>query len=172
MFFDIYCYLCEQKGVSKNKAATEIGLSNSTVTKWKKTKATPDSSTLSKVAKYFGVTIDFLLGTTPESYLAWSEYRLAKAKKEYERETDQAKLDELALEIDAFTESISDQKLSIALIDLGKNKKTPTAQSDGLQAVLQEVTDLLQRATPELRQAVLETLRASVSPRESTQDKP
>ena len=61
MFYDRFKEMCTKKGVSCNKAATEIGLSNSTATKWKKTGATPDAKTISKIAEYFGVTVDFLL---------------------------------------------------------------------------------------------------------------
>lgn len=64
MFFDIFYELCKKKGVSCKKAAEEIGLSNSITTKWKKTGATPGGETLEKVAKYFGVSTDYLLGKT------------------------------------------------------------------------------------------------------------
>ena len=46
MFYDIYKALCEQRGVSLSRAAAEIGLSNATVTKWKKTGAAPGGDTL------------------------------------------------------------------------------------------------------------------------------
>lgn len=62
MFFDIFYELCKAKGVSCKKAAEEIGLSNSITTKWKKTGATPSGETLDKVAAYFGVSTDYLLG--------------------------------------------------------------------------------------------------------------
>ena len=62
MFFDIFYELCKKKGVSCKKAAEEIGLSNSITTKWKKTGATPSGDTLDKVAAYFKVSTDFLLG--------------------------------------------------------------------------------------------------------------
>ena len=62
MFYDRFRQLCERKGVSCNKAALEIGLSNATPTKWKKTGATPVGDTLDKIAAYFGVTTDYLLG--------------------------------------------------------------------------------------------------------------
>lgn len=61
MFYDRFKSLCSQKGVSCNKAATEMGLSSSTPTKWKKTGAAPDSRTLSMVSAYFGVPISSLL---------------------------------------------------------------------------------------------------------------
>lgn len=66
MFYDKFKELCKARSVSVSKAATDIGLSNSTPTKWKNTNATPDSTTLSKIADYFGVTIDYLLGTEKE----------------------------------------------------------------------------------------------------------
>lgn len=62
MFYDRFKQLCERKGVSCNKAALEIGLSNATPTKWKKTGATPVGDTLDKIAAYFGVSTDYLLG--------------------------------------------------------------------------------------------------------------
>lgn len=61
MFYDIYDSLCRRKGVSRSRAASDIGLSNSTVTKWKKTAATPSGETLSKIAAYFGVSMDELV---------------------------------------------------------------------------------------------------------------
>lgn len=62
MFYDRFKQLCDQKGVSCNKAALEIGLSNATPTKWKKTGATPVGETLDKIAAYFNVSTDYLLG--------------------------------------------------------------------------------------------------------------
>lgn len=66
MFYDRFKQLCDDRGVSCNKAALEIGLSNATPTKWRKTGATPNSETLQKIAGYFGVTIQFLLGQETE----------------------------------------------------------------------------------------------------------
>lgn len=66
MFYDRFKQLCEKKGVSCNKAAIEIGLSNATPTKWKKTGATPVGETLDRIAAYFDVSTDFLLGIEPK----------------------------------------------------------------------------------------------------------
>lgn len=62
MFYDKFKELCAQKKISVSRAATDIGLSNSTPTKWKKTGATPDGSTLVRIADYFGVSVDALMG--------------------------------------------------------------------------------------------------------------
>jgi len=60
-FFETYERLCRYKGMSDSAAAAEIGLSNSTVTSWKNG-ALPRKPTIKKVADYFGVTIDQMLG--------------------------------------------------------------------------------------------------------------
>lgn len=80
MFYDTFRRLCKEKGVSCNKAALEIGLSNSTPTKWKKTGAIPDSSTLSRVSRYFGVTNDYLLGFTIEAQIDDAAYKIKGLK--------------------------------------------------------------------------------------------
>ena len=61
MFYDVYTQLCNAKGVSRSRAAADMGLSNSTVTKWKKTGATPSGETMAKIAAYFGVSVDDLI---------------------------------------------------------------------------------------------------------------
>ena len=78
-FYDIYQALCEQRGVSLRRAAAEIGLSNATVTKWKKTGAAPGGDTLTKVAAYFGVSVDKLLGveTPPAASLGLDDFTYA-----------------------------------------------------------------------------------------------
>lgn len=64
MFYDLYVRLCQEKNVSPTRAAIEIGISKATPTTWKKRGLTPQGETLGKIAEYFGVTTDFLLGKT------------------------------------------------------------------------------------------------------------
>lgn len=61
MFYDLFKNLCDEKGVSVSKACLEMGLSRSIAAKWKNTKTNPSADVLPKIAKYFGVTTDFLL---------------------------------------------------------------------------------------------------------------
>lgn len=65
MFFDVFSKLCEEKGVSRYKACTDVGLNRAAVAKWKNG-AIPTGATLSKLSAYFGVTTDYLLGTETE----------------------------------------------------------------------------------------------------------
>ena len=61
MFWDIFVSLCAKSGASPNGVAKEIGASSGSVTTWKQGR-TPHNSTLIKIANYFGVSVDYLLG--------------------------------------------------------------------------------------------------------------
>ena len=61
MFYDLFKTLCDEKGVSVSKACIEMGLSRSIAAKWKNTKTNPSAEVIPKIAKYFGVTADYLL---------------------------------------------------------------------------------------------------------------
>lgn len=63
MFYDRFVQICTDRGVSPSRAATEAGLSKSTVTKWKNTPdAEPTGAALKKLSDYFGISISELLG--------------------------------------------------------------------------------------------------------------
>lgn len=66
MFYDLFCELCEKKGVAPTRAALEMGLSKATPTSWKNKKITPQAAQLQKIASYFDVSIDYLLGAETE----------------------------------------------------------------------------------------------------------
>lgn len=62
MFFNTYAALCAGVGKKPTTVALELGISKSTVSNWKKGGHTPHAAQLQKIADYFGVTVDFLLG--------------------------------------------------------------------------------------------------------------
>jgi transcriptional regulator with XRE-family HTH domain len=63
VFYDKFVKICNDHGVSPSKAATEAGLSKSTVTKWKTTPdAQPTGNAIKKLAAYFAIPISELLG--------------------------------------------------------------------------------------------------------------
>lgn len=66
MFYDRFHELCIERGISVTKATEEIGLARSIGTKWKNTGATPNGTTLEKIAAYFGVSVADLLGEEKE----------------------------------------------------------------------------------------------------------
>lgn len=63
MFWDNLIKLCNNRGVSPNGVCLELGLSNATATKWKNG-AIPRNATLKRIADYFDVSVDYLLGRT------------------------------------------------------------------------------------------------------------
>lgn len=56
--------LANQRGISLPALEAELGFGNSTIVKWDK--STPNAEKLNAVAKYFGVTMDYLLNGTDE----------------------------------------------------------------------------------------------------------
>ena len=65
MFFNRFKQLCDQKNISVYRACTDIGLNRSAVAKWKNG-GKPNGSTAAKLAAYFGVTTDYLLGQSED----------------------------------------------------------------------------------------------------------
>ena len=61
MFFNRFKQLCDRKNISVYRACTDIGLNRSAVAKWKNG-GKPNGSTAARLADYFGVTTDYLLG--------------------------------------------------------------------------------------------------------------
>lgn len=55
--------LCAENNITLNKLESEIGMSTSSISKWK-SKFTPTIDKISKVAKYFNVSIDYIVGTS------------------------------------------------------------------------------------------------------------
>ena len=64
MFYDVFIELCAKNNVSPSKVASDCGISNGMPSHWKRGNI-PSSVTLVKLAKYFGVTPEYLLGKDP-----------------------------------------------------------------------------------------------------------
>ena len=60
-FFARFEALCRERSTTPNAVAREIGASSGSVTAWKRGTA-PRNATLAKIAAYFGVSTDYLLG--------------------------------------------------------------------------------------------------------------
>ncbi len=68
MFFEKFEFLCKQKGISPSKASKEIGFSKGSVSRWRKSymqgvNLKPGIGTAQLIAQYFGVSLDYLLGS-------------------------------------------------------------------------------------------------------------
>ena len=58
--------LMEERGVNGKQLTTELELAQSTLSEWKKGKAKPSHDAIIKLADYFGVSTDYLLGRTDD----------------------------------------------------------------------------------------------------------
>lgn len=63
MFWQRFYDLCLENGKKPNPVCKELGFSSATATHWKAGQQ-PGSASLDKIAKYFGVSVDYLLGKT------------------------------------------------------------------------------------------------------------
>lgn len=84
MFYDIVNNLCKERKTTITRMAEDIGLSNAAPTSWRKG-SEPKLSTLKKISKYFGVSIDYLQGKeqketpTPKSERKYSPEQVLEA---------------------------------------------------------------------------------------------
>ena len=65
MFYDIFSNLCIMHKTTPATVAKELEITNAAVSKWRQG-AAPRDFTLRKIADYFGVTVDYLLGKEQE----------------------------------------------------------------------------------------------------------
>lgn len=63
MFFTVFESLCKQNGKSATAVGNELGISKTTISYWRNTKGViPKQDALVKIANYFNVSADYLLG--------------------------------------------------------------------------------------------------------------
>lgn len=70
MFYDVYVSLCSRTGKKPSVVAAELGIPKSNVTNWKKNGYTPRGEALQRIADYFGVSTDVLLGQESDKPVA------------------------------------------------------------------------------------------------------
>jgi len=62
--YEIFRQLLQENKLSANKFATIVGISQSTLSDWKRNVSVPKTDKLQIIASYFDVSIDYLLGKT------------------------------------------------------------------------------------------------------------
>ena len=60
--YDTVMLLCSENGITKTKLERDCGFSQNSINKW--AAQSPSADKLAKVADYFGVSVDYLLGKT------------------------------------------------------------------------------------------------------------
>ena len=64
--YEIFEKLLMERGVTAYKVAKATGISTGSMTDWKKGRRAPKVDKLQKIADYFGVSVDYLLGNEPK----------------------------------------------------------------------------------------------------------
>ena len=62
MFLEILLNLIAEKGITKNKLLTDLKINHNAFVSWEQRGTIPSGETLLKIADYFGVSVDYLLG--------------------------------------------------------------------------------------------------------------
>lgn len=73
--------LMTERGISAAQLTKDAYLTVGSITQWKKGTAKPSAENLSKLADYFGVSVDYLLGRTEirETVTAENQFKIKKA---------------------------------------------------------------------------------------------
>lgn len=70
MFYEIFDRLCRENHTSPFSVCIKLGFSRSTPSYWKRSGGIPKRDALEKIAAYFNVPVDYLLGRTEEKETA------------------------------------------------------------------------------------------------------
>ena len=100
--YEIYCKLKNLRGCKDSDVARVTGITRSTFSDWKKGKSTPKQDKLQKIAEYFNVSVDYLIGATDNPQRNEDKSLLHSVYFEYMREAQEKNIhpDELRLAID------------------------------------------------------------------------
>ncbi len=96
VFFEKYCALCKERGLSPTAATVSIGVSRGSVTAWRKGERLPSASVLQKIADFFDVTVDYLLSDGAQSTTAEDDESLNEYLNELKNREDMRILFSLA----------------------------------------------------------------------------
>ena len=66
LFITVLEGLLREKGITASKMLADLGMNKSSVLNWKTRGTVPSGATLQKIADYFGVSVDYLLGKTEQ----------------------------------------------------------------------------------------------------------
>lgn len=61
IMYEIFSKLLQEHGITPYKVSKETGVSQSTLSDWKRGVSTPKQDKLQKIADYFGVTLEYLM---------------------------------------------------------------------------------------------------------------
>ena len=115
MFWERFYSLCEKSNIKPNPLAKQLGISSGVLNKWKNG-GIPNSNALIKIADYFSVSVDFLLGRTDNFHNSLSD---DKEQSENNLSSDEQKL------IDIYNGISDDDKILLMAFGLQLQRNMP-----------------------------------------------
>ena len=91
MFYETFCRLCQIHSLTPSGAATKIGFNRASVTMWKSTGKAPKQELLLKIADFFGVTTDYLLGYDIQAKIDHLSYQIDQLREDLRTASGQKK---------------------------------------------------------------------------------
>lgn len=85
MFQTTLKILREKRGISQAKLAQDLGVAQSTVGMWENGKNKPEYDTLLNIAKYFNVSVDYLISENESSALPYDPDTAAAMEEAFDR---------------------------------------------------------------------------------------
>lgn len=113
--YEIYQRLLDEKGLKNADVARDTGISNMTLSDWKRGKSIPKSDKIRKIAEYLNVSVDYLM-TGKEV-----EFIVETAKTDVLLTKMPSKIKEYALKLAELPKEKQDQIMS--LIDMLEDRK-------------------------------------------------
>ena len=129
MFYETFCRLCQIHSLTPSGAAAKIGFNRASVTMWKNTGKAPKQDLLVKIANFFGVTTDYLLGYDPQSQIDTLSHQISQLKEEIRTASAERK-EELESSLAVLEESYEDLILAqnLSANSEKEHKKSPSGE--------------------------------------------
>lgn len=157
MFYETFCRLCQIHNLTPSGAATKIGFNRASVTMWKNTGNAPKQELLVKIANFFGVTTDYLLGNDPQSKIDSMEFQISQLKEEIRTASAEWK-EELESTLFVLEESYEDLLFAQHAIELENEHKKSSSDELVLTEGEKAFIKLLRRFPAEERAVVLDKI--------------
>ena len=108
--YEIYQSLLDKKGLKNADVSRETGISNMTLSDWKRGKSTPKADKIKKIAEFLGVSVDYLLtGQDPEFSIEVAQTDVALSNMESRLKEYALKLNELSKDKQELVEKLIDE---------------------------------------------------------------
>ena len=113
VFYDNFVNLCNKVGKAPSVVAVEIGFQKSVVTRWKKNNVTPTDANLARIADYFGVSVNELLGGD-DNHTHWRALNVRGEKEKPAAKSDEQDiLDEVDIALYGEYKELSDDEKDV-----------------------------------------------------------